>query len=78
MTKNMIIRHCNQCDATKEKNHFQEWLPILQAGTKVKISDIRPCLEMEYIRTGLNCATCLRYKILETVTMVVFKWDKVV
>ena len=78
MTKNMIIKHCTNCDATLAGNHFQDWLPILEAGTKIKIHDVVPYLDMEYIKTGLNCGNCLRYKIEGTVTMVVFKWDKVV
>ena len=73
----MIIKHCINCDATAQGNHFQEWLPMLEAGSKVKIQDdARVFLDLEYVKTGLNCAVCLRNKNGETVTMVVFKWSK--
>ena len=74
MTDKMIIRHCIKCDATPVGNHFQEWLPILEAGTKVKISDNQKHLDLEYIQKGLNCGTCMRNETGETVIMVVFKW----
>ena len=74
ITKNMIIKHCANCDSTLAGNHFQEWLPILEAGSKIKITDSTPFLDLEYIQRGLNCGTCIRNEIKETVTMVVFRW----
>ena len=72
--KTMIIRHCIKCDATMEGgNHFQEWLVILQAGSKVRVSEEVPHLDVEYVQEGLNCGTCLKNEIGETVTMVVFR-----
>ena len=73
-TKNMIIRHCIRCDTTSHKNHFQEWLLILQAGSKIKLSDDKPYLDIEHVQEGLNCKTCMTNEIGETVIMVVFKW----
>tara|TARA_Y100001951_G_C11128307_1_gene176771 strand:- start:10 stop:252 length:243 start_codon:yes stop_codon:yes gene_type:complete len=73
-TQNMIIRHCIRCDATLQGNHFQEWLVILKAGTKTKLHDTKPHLDMEYIQEGLRCETCHRQGIDDSVIMVVFKW----
>jgi len=71
----MIIKHCIRCDATTEGNHFQEWLPILQAGSKIKImDDDNVFLDLEYVKEGLSCGTCMKNEIGQTVIMVVFKW----
>ena len=75
-TKHMIIRHCIRCDATTQGNHFQEWLPILQAGTKIKLYDDKPYLDIEYVQEGLNCGTCIKNEVEQTVIMIVFKWQK--
>ena len=73
-TQSMIIKHCIKCDATKDGNHFQEWLKILRAGSKVSIHDTQPHFDLEYIQEGLDCPTCRKNEIQETVIMVVFKW----
>ena len=76
ITKDMIIKHCINCDSTLAGNHFQEWLPILEAGSKAKLTDTKAYLDLEYIRRGLNCGSCVRNGIEETVTLVVFKWHE--
>jgi len=76
ITTDMIIRHCANCDSTLAGNHFQEWLPILQAGTKVKLQDDKSYLDVEYVQKGLNCRTCIKNEVEQTVVMVVFKWQK--
>ena len=74
MIQKMIIRHCIKCDATTEGNHFQEWLRLLQAGTKLTIGEVKRHLDIEYMQEGLNCGTCMKNEIGETVIMVVFQW----
>ena len=74
-TQNMIIRHCIRCDVTDMQNHFQEWLSILQAGTKVKLKGDKPYLDIEHVQEGLTCGTCIKNEIGQTVIMVVFKWS---
>ena len=76
ITKDMIIKHCINCDSTLAGNHFQDWLPILEAGSKAKLTDTKAYLDLEYIRRGLNCGICIRNGTKETVIMVVFKWQK--
>ena len=75
-SRDMIIKHCVKCDTVFNQNHFLEWLNILEAGSKIQISNDKPYLDVEYIQGELNCPTCIKKEQFRTIVMVVFKWGE--
>ena len=67
----IFIRHCSNCDtATKRLDMFLEWLKIIDAGSKVRVSDTRPYLDLKHISEPLNCTVCKRLALVQ----VIFDW----
>ena len=75
MTKSLTVLHCSSCDGFREVDNFMEWLPILEAGSKMEVSETQPYLELKSIQRELDCRNCLGMNIWGTVTMVVFSWN---
>jgi len=70
INKTIFIRHCSRCDTLDEEDTFLEWLKIIKAGTKVKILNEIPHLDLKHVLSELQCKTC-NYN---SVTQVIFEW----
>ena len=49
---------------------FLEWLKIIEVGSRVKVSDTRPYLDLKHVSESLTCSTCKRVNL----TQVIFDW----
>ena len=69
----VFIRHCSNCDTSNKRyDMFLEWLKIIEAVSKVKVSDTKPYLDLKHISEYLNCSTCKRLSLVQ----VIFDWVK--
>ena len=68
--KTICIRHCTICDTLGKEDTFVEWLKILKAGTKLKVSDSVPYLDLKHIIPKLKCVECNSVSL----TQVIFEW----
>lgn len=74
MTKSLTVLHCASCDSCRDMDNFLEWLTVLEAGSKVSVSDTPPYLTLKNVQRNLECTSCAVKGIHGSVTMVVFEW----
>ena len=70
VSKTIFIKHCSICDTIGNEDAFLEWLKIIEAGTKVRISDTSPYLDLKHVTYNDLCIECTNTSI----TQVIFEW----
>ena len=76
--KDVVVIHCCICDSYKEKeDQFPRWLSILKVGRTISTNLKKRNLNLEYVKTNIDCSNCASSKTFGTITMAVFKWIKI-
>ena len=65
--KTICVRHCSICDTYGNQDLFLEWLNIIEIGSRIKVSDKEPYLDLKHILKDLRCLACSNGTMIQAV-----------